>query len=154
MEQEKTVRSGGTWFTYHRRVAYHETDAMGVVHHSNHIKYFEEGRVAWLREKGLIEIHSPLGPYTFAVVDLDIQYSKPALFEDMLEVWVQGKMDGARIVFQYALWSDRAKSVLAHGKTTLVPLGQDLIPTRLPVAVRNLFNHEEWSQVWPPQSKP
>ena len=31
------------------RVRYVETDMMGVVHHSNYFRWFEMGRVAWLR---------------------------------------------------------------------------------------------------------
>ena len=44
-QPEKSVPAGQSdFFVFKRRVAYHETDALGVVHHSNHIKYFEEAR--------------------------------------------------------------------------------------------------------------
>ena len=35
------------------RVRYVETDMMGVVHHSNYFRWFEMGRVAWLRAAGV-----------------------------------------------------------------------------------------------------
>ena len=38
---------------YKREVNYYETDRMGIVHHSNYIRYFEEARIFMLREKGL-----------------------------------------------------------------------------------------------------
>jgi acyl-CoA thioester hydrolase len=32
------------------RVPFYETDAMGVVHHANYVKYLELARIAWLDE--------------------------------------------------------------------------------------------------------
>ena len=40
-------------FTYRRRAYYHETDQMGLIHHSNYLKWMEEGRIAFLDEMGL-----------------------------------------------------------------------------------------------------
>ena len=34
-------------------VRYYETDQMGIVHHSNYVRYFECGRTAMLKELGL-----------------------------------------------------------------------------------------------------
>mgnify|MGYP004616350157 CR=1 FL=1 len=33
---------------YERCVHYYETDQMGIVHHSNYIRWFEEARTAYL----------------------------------------------------------------------------------------------------------
>lgn len=38
---------------YSRSVNYYETDQMGIVHHSNYIRYFEEARLHWMDEIGL-----------------------------------------------------------------------------------------------------
>ena len=35
-------------FTYKRIINYYETDRMGVVHHSNYIRFLEEARCRWL----------------------------------------------------------------------------------------------------------
>ena len=35
-------------FTFERKINYYETDKMGVVHHSNYIRYMEEARCSWL----------------------------------------------------------------------------------------------------------
>ena len=34
---------------YTHRVQYYETDQMGIVHHSNYIRWFEEARIDWMR---------------------------------------------------------------------------------------------------------
>ena len=40
-------------YKYDRVVKYYETDRMGVVHHSNYIRWFEEARVEFMRDIGL-----------------------------------------------------------------------------------------------------
>ena len=35
---------------YRHIVQYYETDKMGVVHHSNYIRFLEEARCRWLEE--------------------------------------------------------------------------------------------------------
>ena len=37
---------------YDRKINYYETDQMGVVHHSNYIRYFEEARCSYLEQVG------------------------------------------------------------------------------------------------------
>ena len=40
-------------FTYERKANYYETDMMGVVHHSNYLRYFEEARIAFMDSLGI-----------------------------------------------------------------------------------------------------
>jgi acyl-CoA thioester hydrolase len=146
-------------FKIRRRVAFHETDAMGVVHHTNHVKYFEEARVEWLRKNALTEVHVPIGKFTFAVVDLKVQYMAGARFDDELEVLCQGRMEGVRIQFRYAIWCERLKTWTAVGTTDLVPLDENLGVVRLPKEVRDAFNREAWTdqevgpKFWPPATR-
>ena len=37
---------------YEHRVSYYETDQMGIVHHSNYIRWFEDARVDFLEKVG------------------------------------------------------------------------------------------------------
>jgi acyl-CoA thioester hydrolase len=141
------------WFKYPHRVTYYETDAMGVVHHSNHIKYFEEARVAWLRDRSLIEIHQPYGPLVFAVIKLETKYFKPARFDDELEIWTQARQVGARLEFQYAIWSKRIEVVIAIGHTLLAPIDVNFRVAKLPAQAQQIFANESWSETWPPVRK-
>ena len=124
---------------------------MGVVHHSNYIKFFEEGRVHWLRDRGMIGVHKPDGPYTFAVVALDCQFLKTVRFDDPIEVWVQGRMEGIKIHFRYAVLNGRTGAWAATGHTDLVPLNDEHKPSRLPVSVREIFADQAWESAWPPE---
>ncbi len=37
-------------WVYQRRVKYYETDRMGVVHHSNYLRFLEDARMDWIRD--------------------------------------------------------------------------------------------------------
>lgn len=37
-------------WTYSRRVKYYETDRMGVVHHTNYLRFLEDARMDWIGE--------------------------------------------------------------------------------------------------------
>ena len=69
------------------RVYYEDTDAGGVVYHSNYLNFMERARTEWLRHAGfeqdtLIEKKQIL----FAVRKISIDYNKPALFNDLLNI--------------------------------------------------------------------
>lgn len=40
-------------FTFERRINYYETDRMGVVHHSNYIRFLEEARCQMLDDNNM-----------------------------------------------------------------------------------------------------
>ena len=43
----------GRYTEYERRINYYETDKMGIVHHSNYIRFFEEARLDMMKKVGL-----------------------------------------------------------------------------------------------------
>lgn len=126
---------------------------MGVVHHTNYIKYFEEARVEWLRQRELIQHHEPYGPYIFAVTHQEARYTKPAGFDEALEVFLQARVERVRIFFQYAVWSTKTNAWLAHGSTTLVAIDRTMQPVRLPAELVDVFKKESWTEEWPPKER-
>ena len=73
-------------FEHYIDVRYYETDQMGIVHHSNYIRYFECGRMAMLEEVGLpmhkIEETGVMMPITA----VDCKYRIPAKLGDKLRI--------------------------------------------------------------------
>mgnify|MGYP001975939140 CR=1 FL=1 len=70
------------------RVYVYDTDVAGVVHHSNYLRYFEAGRIEYLRHIGLPYIdfqHEGIG---FVPVTMDIQYHQPLREDDQYVVTV------------------------------------------------------------------
>lgn len=98
---------------------------MGVVHHSVYLKYFEDARVAYLYETGLNKLHSPLGDYTLAVVNAEVNYLKPLKLLEEFEVKLSIGSEGrTSFVFSYELY--KSDLLCATGKTVHVGLNSDL----------------------------
>ena len=71
---------------YDRSINYYETDQMGIVHHSNYIRYFEEARLDMMEQVGLsyaaMEEHGLIIP----VLSVACEYIKPVLFGDKVQM--------------------------------------------------------------------
>ena len=82
----------GQCFTHNKfilpiRVYYEDTDAGGVVYHSNYINYFERARTEWLRQLGYeLDELARDEQLLFVVRALSCEYLRPALFNDELFV--------------------------------------------------------------------
>lgn len=63
-----------------------DTDAGGVVYHSNYLKYFERGRTEYLRDRGFSVEEMARRGFVFPVVHLEIDYHAPALHDDLFRV--------------------------------------------------------------------
>ena len=72
-------------------VRYYETDKMGIVHHSNFLRYLEIARLEWLNKLGLDYIEIEKNGIILPVVDVSISYKQPARYGDTLRVQVSLK---------------------------------------------------------------
>lgn len=77
------------------RVAFYETDAMGIVHHANYLRFFEEARVRWLEQHDRPYSEWLAAGIHFAVTRSEVDHHAGARFDDRLEVaswlaWVRG----------------------------------------------------------------
>ena len=74
-------------FNMQVRVYYEDTDAGGVVYHSNYLNFMERARTEWLRHIGF-EQHTLIekDEILFAVRKISIDYHKPALFNEQLNI--------------------------------------------------------------------
>jgi acyl-CoA thioester hydrolase len=129
-------------FDHRIRVRFVETDAMGIVHHSNYLAYFEETRVAYLRAIGHPFTEWREAGLESPVLESFVQYRPPLQFDDEMSVHLR-LADVTRATFQmaYLITVDddagvarpRATGVTVHGCVTTS--GR---PTRLPEWLRAL----------------
>ena len=110
---------------YKKRVSYHETDCMGVVHHSVYLKYFEDSRVSYLYQLGLDKFHTPKFDYTLAVVSVELNYIRPLRLLEEFEVRLMVAPEG-RTSFQFHYEVYRGEALCATGKTVHVGLNSEL----------------------------
>lgn len=134
-------------FIHRHKVQFYETDLMGIVHHSNYLRFFEEARVSWAHAKGLLDYQKPGSASHFAVYETQVKHVKPTFFGDDLKIDVQVRTEGNRLVFQYRL-RGRGDDVCALGKTVHVPLGLDLKILRLPAEMKAVVENESWTETW------
>nr|CAA6822969.1 MAG: 4-hydroxybenzoyl-CoA thioesterase family active site [uncultured Thiotrichaceae bacterium] len=74
-------------FTLPVRVYYEDTDAGGVVYHSNYLNFMERARTEYLRELGYDQdVLANELDILFVVSSIQIDYQRPARFNDELEV--------------------------------------------------------------------
>ena len=76
-------------FTYRRRARYHETDQMGVVHHSNYVKWMEEARIEFMDAMGFGYKRMEQAGIVSPVVGVSVEYKRPVEFDDTVEVRVK-----------------------------------------------------------------
>ncbi len=112
------------------RVRFVETDAMGVVHHSNYLAYFEEARVAYLDHLGHPYTQWRADGLESPVLESYLQYRAPCRFDEVMSVHVS-LAAATRASFQMAYLvmvgdDARATGVTVHGCTA------NGRPTRLP----------------------
>ena len=103
---------------YSRRVYYYETDKMGIVHHSNYIRWFEEARVDLIEQAGLpfetVEAQGLMTP----VLSAECTYKLPFRFGDdfIVKAYIPD-FGGARFSVTYEVY-DNEGVLHASGKTT------------------------------------
>ncbi len=84
-------------YEYMRKVQYYETDQMGYVHHSNHVRWMEEARVEFFDYKS-IEDMGIISP----VINVNVDYKKPVKFGDEVRIGVFVKeYDGIKLTLGY-----------------------------------------------------
>ena len=75
--------------SYKHKVQYYETDKMGIVHHSNYIRWMEEARVDFLEKIGWSYDQLEKVGLVSPVLSLNIDYSHPTYFSDMVSIDVE-----------------------------------------------------------------
>lgn len=137
-------------FTYQRRVAFSDTDAMGVVHHANYLRFCEEARVAWMREHGLSAVHYPRTDDVLAVLQYQVWHLQTATFEDQIKVSLQVRREGLKIQFQYAIYkvTNGEEVRIAEAETLHVPVNKDLKPVRPAKQMLERLEKEKWTETW------
>lgn len=73
-----------TYCRLYYRIPFSETDAMKIVHHSNHARYLERGRIEFLRLVGYDYAEVMKRGLHFPVTELNIEYKKPLVFDQVI----------------------------------------------------------------------
>jgi acyl-CoA thioester hydrolase len=113
------------------RVPFYETDAMGIVHHSNYVRYLELARIAWMDEHDRPYREYVAGGRHFATTRVEIDYVRAAEFDDVLEIatWLDW-VAGATLAMAYEI--TRAAAPIAEARTEHAMVDGSGRPCRIP----------------------
>ena len=105
-------------FVYKRRANYHETDQMGIIHHSNYIKWMEEARMAYLEALGVdYAAMERAGAYS-PVVSLSVDYKRPVEFGDDMELRLSVRAyNGVTLEFGYEFYNVTKSELSAEARS-------------------------------------
>lgn len=106
-------------YTYDWNVQYYETDQMGIVHHSNYIRWFESARIDYLAKMGIpydkIEEAGIISP----VLTVSSQYRQMTRFGETVTITpVLKSYNGIRYVVTYEVRNKETGVLNATGETS------------------------------------
>lgn len=129
----------GLIFDWPIRVYYEDTDSGGVVYHSNYLNFMERARTEWLRSLGFEQtvLKDEMG-ILFVVRKLNIQYKKPAKFDDTLVVQTCiKKYKKCMLIFSQQILQCDSLLVAAEVEVVCVDALQ-FKPIRLPQSIKKV----------------
>lgn len=109
--EEKTV-------VFERKANYYETDQMGIIHHSNYIRWFEEARVFFMDQMGFGYDEMEKSGVSSPVIEARCAYRSSARFHDEVLVFVRiDQFTGTRLTVSYRVIDAADKTLRAEGET-------------------------------------
>lgn len=122
------------------RVRYAETDAMGIVYHTNYIVWFEVGRGEYMRQQGDDYAQWEARGYYLPVIEVQARYLAPARYADL--VTVKTRVEEARsrqVTFAYEVVMAKTGQLLATGRTKHICVDEEGAIKTIPQAMRKML---------------
>lgn len=102
--------------TVAHKVNFYDTDAMAVVHHANYIRWFEIGRVEFLRKAGITLNELMEDGYVFPITEIQAKYVNSARFDDELLIETTPEsLTKVKMAFNYRILRASDNTVLVTG---------------------------------------
>lgn len=103
---------------YEHKAEYYETDQMGIIHHSNYIRWYESARIYFMNELGIsykkMEEKGIISP----VLSVSSEYKNMVYFDDVVLVNVKiKKYNGIRLELEYTLTNKETREVVNTGSS-------------------------------------
>ena len=119
-------------YIFERTINYYETDRMGVVHHSNYIRFLEEARCDWLKSIEMpFELLEQNG-ITIPVLGVNCEYKYHVTFGDTIIIKPYVKSyTGVRMTIGYEVINKETKKVVLLGETKHCFTDKSLKPVNL-----------------------
>lgn len=123
------------------RVLYADTDAMGIVYHTNYIKWFEMGRNELMRQLGVAYTELEKLSLNLPLTKVSCHYLLSAKYDQLLTV--ETKVDyikRASVKFNSCIWDEDMKKLLVEGYTIHACTNNEGKIRRIPSLLLDLNN--------------
>lgn len=103
---------------YERKINYYETDKMGIVHHSNYIRFLEEARAYVLDAEGLSMNELEKRGYTIPTLEVYVKYKHHVTCCDTITIKPYiTEYNGVRITVEYEVLNKENCSTVIEAYT-------------------------------------
>jgi acyl-CoA thioester hydrolase len=119
------------------RVWFSDTDAQGVVYYGRYLPYFDFARLEYHRHLGLAPLWQ--GEQEFVMRAMSVEYEAPAVFDDLLEIYVRTSRIGrTSATVECAAYRVDDERLMCTAVQTLVLVSvSDRRPTPIPDGYRS-----------------
>ena len=127
-------------FIYKFKIYYEDTDSGGIVYYANYLKYLERARSEAIYSLGLTNTNLQKDHDTLIIVkSCNIEYKKPAKFEDELEI-ISSILSKTRTSFTMLQIIKKNEEIISEATVQLVTVNKEGKPIKIPEILNNLLN--------------
>ena len=125
------------------RVIYADTDALGIVYHTNYIKWFEVGRGELLRELGIPYSQIENMGYYLPLTEVNCHYLCPARYDQIVLIETQIIfVKRASIKFRFLIWDEKQEKTLVEGESVHACINKQGKIVRIPREITEQIDPE------------
>lgn len=89
---------------------------MGIVYHTNYIRWFEIGRTELFRDIGIVYTEVEKTGFNLPLTQVFCHYLMPARYDDIVEVETEIEyLKRASIKFTYIIWDEDRRNLITEG---------------------------------------
>ena len=119
-------------YTYKRIINYYETDKMGVVHHSNYIRFLEEARCRWLENYNVPMNKLEQMGYTIPTLEVHVKYKTHVTEGDTILITPRiSEYNGVRMTVSYDVIDEKTGNIVIEATTKHCFTDIDLRPINM-----------------------
>lgn len=126
---------------YERKINYYETDKMGIVHHSNYIRYLEEARCYMLSKMNIPYSYLEEQGIMIPVLGVNCSFKQHVTFDDtiIIEPYIKD-FNGVRLTVGYNVKEKNNCNIILIGETKHCFTDINLKPIRIQKQFPNIYD--------------